>query len=65
VRRGAIMLSPQAVKHETFAVIFLDAPDRRLAVKPMFCGTVTQTSVYPRDGEGGAGRQCRSGDPGA
>jgi len=60
VRRGATMSSPQAVKdylrlsigtleHEMFAVIFLDAQHRLLALKEMFRGTVSQTSVYPRE----------------
>jgi DNA repair protein RadC len=60
VRRGATMSSPQAVKdylrvqigvleHEVFCVLFLDAQHRIIALKPMFRGTVTQTSVYPRE----------------
>jgi DNA repair protein RadC len=60
VRRGATMSSPQAVKdylrleigaleHEVFCVLFLDAQHRIIALKQMFRGTVTQTSVYPRE----------------
>lgn len=60
VRRGATMFSPGAVKdylrvqlgvleHEVFCVIFLDAQHRIVALKEMFRGTVTQTSVYPRE----------------
>jgi DNA repair protein RadC len=60
VRRGTTMSSPQAVKdylrlqigvleHEVFTVIFLDAQHRLIALKEMFRGTVTQTSVYPRE----------------
>ena len=60
VRRGVAMSSPQAVKdylllqigvleHEVFWVLFLDAQHRILAMKQMFRGTVTQTSVYPRE----------------
>jgi DNA repair protein RadC len=60
VRRGATMSSPQAVKdhlrlelaaleHEVFCVLFLDAQHRIIALRPMFRGTVTQTSVYPRE----------------
>jgi DNA repair protein RadC len=56
VRRGATMSSPQAVKdylrleiglleHEVFCVLFLDAQHRIIALKQMFRGTVTQTSV--------------------
>ena len=52
--------SPQAVKdylqlqlgsraHEVFAVLFLDAQHRLLALEEMFRGTLTQTSVYPRE----------------
>ena len=60
VRRGATLTSPQAVKdylrlqigfleHEVFTVIFLDAQHRLIALKEMFRGSVTQTSVYPRE----------------
>ena len=60
VRRGATMSSPQAVKdylrvqigvleHEVFCVLFLDAQHRIIALKQMFRGTVTQTSVYSRE----------------
>lgn len=60
VRRGATTSSPQSVKdylrvqigvleHEVFTVIFLDAQHRLIALKEMFRGTVTQTSVYPRE----------------
>ena len=60
VRRGARMSSPEAVKdhlrlelgvleHEVFCVLFLDAQHRIIALKQMFRGTVSQTSVYPRE----------------
>ena len=60
VRRGATMSSPEAVKdylrvrmgaldHEVFAVLFLDAQNRLIEVKDMFSGSLTQTSVYPRE----------------
>lgn len=60
VRRGATMSSPQAEKdhlrleigvleHEVFCVLFLDAQYRIIELKQMFRGTVTQTSVYPRE----------------
>jgi DNA repair protein RadC len=60
VRRGATMSSPQAVKdyllleigvleHEVFCMLFLDAQHRIIELKQMFRGTVTQTSVYPRE----------------
>ena len=35
--------------HEVFAVMFLDAQNRLLALEEMFRGTLTQTSVYPRE----------------
>ena len=52
--------SPDAVKnylrlaigaraHEVFAVLFLDAQHRLIALEEMFRGTLTQTSVYPRE----------------
>lgn len=52
--------SPQAVReylrlqladlsHEVFAVLFLDAQHRLIAYEPLFRGTLTQTSVYPRE----------------
>lgn len=59
--RGTVMFtSPQVVKdhlrltigvleHECFVVLFLDAQHRLIAVKEMFRGTLSQTSVYPRE----------------
>ena len=52
--------SPDAVKnylrlaigarpHEVFAVLFLDAQRRLIAVEELFRGTLTQTSAYPRE----------------
>ena len=35
--------------HEVFAVLFLDAQNRLLTLEEMFRGTLTQTSVYPRE----------------
>ena len=35
--------------HEVFAVLFLDAQNRLVAMEEMFRGTLTQTSVYPRE----------------
>ena len=35
--------------HEEFVVIFLDAQNRVIAADTMFRGTLTQTSVYPRE----------------
>ena len=36
-------------EHEVFAVLFLDARHQLLAMEEMFRGTLTQTSVYPRE----------------
>ena len=52
--------SPQRVKdylrlqlghlgHEVFAVLFLDAQNHLIRLEEMFRGTLTQTSVYPRE----------------
>ena len=52
--------SPQAVRDylrlriadrewEVFVVLFLDAQNRLIACEEMFRGTLTQTSVYPRE----------------
>src|SRR5262245_7504798 len=38
-----------SLQYETFAVLFLDAQHRLLELDPMFRGTLTQTSVYPRE----------------
>ena len=35
--------------HEVFAVLFLDSQHRLLALEELFRGTLTQTSVYPRE----------------
>lgn len=35
--------------HEVFAVMFLNAQHRLIKVEPMFRGTLTATSVYPRE----------------
>lgn len=40
-------LGGEPVEH--FAVLFLDAQNRFLAFERMFTGTLTQTSVYPRE----------------
>lgn len=57
---GASLTSPGAVRdflklrlagelREVFVVIFLDAQHRVITVEDMFHGTLTQTSVYPRE----------------
>jgi DNA repair protein RadC len=55
-----VLSSPAAVRsllqhrmaglpHEVFAVILLDAQNRVIAMEELFRGTLTQTSVYPRE----------------
>ncbi len=38
-----------ALPHEVFCVLFLDAQHRLIACEELFRGTLTQTSVYPRE----------------
>jgi DNA repair protein RadC len=38
-----------SLKHEVFVVLFLNAQNRLVAMEEMFRGTLTQTSVYPRE----------------
>jgi DNA repair protein RadC len=58
--RGDALNSPAAVRdylrlqlgglaHEVFMALFLDAQNRVLAREELFRGTLTQTSVYPRE----------------
>jgi DNA repair protein RadC len=60
MRQRDFLASPQAVRdylrlnlqgreHEVFAVLFLDAQNRVMAVEELFRGSLTQTSVYPRE----------------
>ncbi|MDO8906536.1 JAB domain-containing protein [Hydrogenophaga sp.] len=60
VRGSDVMSSPAVVKdflrarlgnlpHEVFAVVHLDAQNRVIDYVEMFRGTVSQTSVYPRE----------------
>ncbi len=55
-----VLSSPQQVKdflrlqlahegHEVFAVMFLDVQNQLLQFEPMFRGTLSQASVYPRE----------------
>ena len=55
-----VLASPQAVRdylrvalarleHEVFMALFLDAQNRVIAAEELFRGTLTQTSVYPRE----------------
>lgn len=38
-----------SLEHEEFHVIWLDAQNRLIAFDALFSGTLTQTSVYPRE----------------
>ncbi|GAA4423033.1 RadC family protein [Acidovorax lacteus] len=44
-----LQLHLAAKGHEVFAVLFLDSQHRLLALEELFRGTLTQTSVYPRE----------------
>lgn len=59
-RPGEVLSSPSVVRdylrlklatlpHEVFVCIFLDAQNRVLASETLFRGSLTQTSVYPRE----------------
>ena len=60
LREQPLFDSPQAVAHylqlhfghkphEVFAVLFLDSQHRLIALEELFRGTLSQTSVYPRE----------------
>ena len=60
LQAGHLLSSPDAVRqylrlhmgrqqHESFVVLFLDVKNRLLTMKEMFRGTLTHTSVYPRE----------------
>jgi DNA repair protein RadC len=60
MRHGGTLGSPADVReylrlllhdreHEVFVVVLLDAQNRVLAAEEMFRGTLSQTSVYPRE----------------
>lgn len=60
LRERPALASPEAVtrylqlhlaarQHEVFAVLFLDGQHRLIALEEMFRGTLTRTSVYPRE----------------
>ena len=60
VREADALSSPAAVKdylrlklgereHEVFVVVFLDTQHRVIAIEELFRGTLSQTSVYPRE----------------
>ena len=47
--RDYLRLRLQSLEHEVFVGVFLDAQNRLLAIEELFRGTLTQTSVYPRE----------------
>ena len=60
MRNASALASPDAVRdylrlllhdrgHEVFVCVFLDAQHRVLGCEELFRGTLTQTSVYPRE----------------
>jgi len=60
LQAGRTLSSPESVKnylrmlfggqrHESFVVLFLDVKNRLIASKEMFRGTLSHTSVYPRE----------------
>lgn len=47
--RHYLQLKLRPLGHEVFVAIFLDAQNRLLASEDLFRGTLTQTSVFPRE----------------
>ncbi|MDP2742014.1 MAG: DNA repair protein RadC [Hydrogenophaga sp.] len=47
--RNYLQLQLGARTHEVFAVLFLDSQNRLIALEELFRGTLSQTSVYPRE----------------
>jgi DNA repair protein RadC len=47
--RDYLVLKLGSLTKEVFLVLFLDTQNRLLATEEMFAGTLTQTSVYPRE----------------
>lgn len=47
--REFLRLKLQTLPHEVFVVLFLDAQNRVIESEELFRGTLTQTSVYPRE----------------
>jgi len=49
VVRDWLRLSLGNLQHEVFVALWLDAQNRLIATEELFRGTLTQTSVYPRE----------------
>jgi DNA repair protein RadC len=47
--RGYLRIRLHALEREVFVCIWLDSQHRVIDVEQMFAGTLTQTSVYPRE----------------
>lgn len=47
--RDWLRLSLGGLQHEVFVALWLDAQNRLIATEEIFRGTLTQTSVYPRE----------------
>ncbi len=47
--REYLRLQLQALPHEVFVALFLDAQNRVIEIEELFRGTLNQTSVYPRE----------------
>lgn len=47
--RQYLQLSMASKSYESFAVLFLDVKNRLIAIEELFRGTLTHTSVYPRE----------------
>lgn len=47
--KSYLQLHLAALPYEVFAVLFLDSQHRLLAMEELFRGTLSQTSVYPRE----------------
>lgn len=47
--RGYLRLKLSGLEHEAFWTVWLDAQNRVIVAEEMFRGTLTQTSVYPRE----------------
>ena len=69
LQRDCVLTQPSSVRdylrvcfanqeHESFLVLYLDAQNRLIRSEELFRGTLTQTSVYPREVVKGALKDC-------
>lgn len=47
--RNFLLLKMQGLEHEEFGCLWMNAQNRLIKVEDIFRGTLTQTSVYPRE----------------